>query len=778
MVRAKRMRDPLRHRHLRELRQEWARYLVLFLLLTFSIGLCSGFLVADGSMLEAYNEGFEKYNVENGHFRTKTPLNRSRRRAIEAAGVTLYDIPYTEFRFDAGAKVRAYADRRDVNRLCLMDGALPEEPGQIALDRMFADNNGLRVGDEVTAGEKRWTVTGLVALPDYSCLFEKNSDAMFDAVAFCAAILSDEEFAALPQDSRMACYAWKYPDEPADDLQEKARADELKAVIRGEAALQDFVPRYENKAIMFSGNDMGGDRVMMTVLLYIIMVIIAFVFGITISGTIAREAGVIGTLLASGYTRGELLRHYAAMPLLITLAGALCGNVLGYTWMKGVCADLYYASYSLPTYVTVWSAEAFLFTTLCPLAIVFAVTVLILRHRLKLSPIKFLRRDLKKRRQRKAMPLSPKLRFFTRFRLRVIFQNRANYIVMFAGIFFANVLLLFGMGLPELLERNMASVKDHMLADYQTILTVPEEADDPDHRLNSLVSMLLFMTETDTENGTAEKFSAWTLRTPPGSMMEEDVMLYGIVPDSRYVHLSPADGEVIITSAYADKYGLAPGDSFTLTDHFEDRDYTFTADGIYPYDSAIAVFMNQKTLNRTFDMDEAFFAGYFSETPITDIDEKYIGSVIDLEAMTKISRQLMVSFGSMAELVNVFALIIFAILIFLLSKTVIEKNAHSISMAKILGYTNGEIGRLYVAATSIIVVLSVFASLPLVKITLVFLFEKMMFTRMTGWVPVDVTDGTMIKIALMSIGVYAVVALFELRRARRVPMGEALKNVE
>ena len=40
------------------------------------------------------------------------------------------------------------------------------------------------------------------------------------------------------------------------------------------------------------------------------MVIMAFVFGITISNTIRKEAGVIGTLRASGYTRQELILHY------------------------------------------------------------------------------------------------------------------------------------------------------------------------------------------------------------------------------------------------------------------------------------------------------------------------------------------------------------------------------------------------------------------------------------------------------------------------------------
>lgn len=64
---------------------------------------------------------------------------------------------------------------------------------------------------------------------------------------------------------------------------------------------------------------MGGDMVMVMVLLYIVMAIIAFVFGITTRNTIEQEAGAIGTLRASGYTKQEMVRHYFVLPALITL---------------------------------------------------------------------------------------------------------------------------------------------------------------------------------------------------------------------------------------------------------------------------------------------------------------------------------------------------------------------------------------------------------------------------------------------------------------------------
>lgn len=50
-------------------------------------------------------------------------------------------------------------------------------------------------------------------------------------------------------------------------------------------------------------------------------------------------------------------------------AGDFGGGIVGYTMMKEVCAVMYYGSYSLLTYVTVWNAQAFLLTTIVPVVI-------------------------------------------------------------------------------------------------------------------------------------------------------------------------------------------------------------------------------------------------------------------------------------------------------------------------------------------------------------------------------------------------------------------------
>ena len=64
------MKSPLRKRLPRELKGEIGKYLVVLILMIATIGFVSGFLVADGSMIKAYNEGFEKYKIEDGKLRT------------------------------------------------------------------------------------------------------------------------------------------------------------------------------------------------------------------------------------------------------------------------------------------------------------------------------------------------------------------------------------------------------------------------------------------------------------------------------------------------------------------------------------------------------------------------------------------------------------------------------------------------------------------------------------------------------------------------------------
>ena len=788
------MKNPLNKRLPREFRKDFGKYLVIFLLLVITIGFVSGFLVADGSMIKAYNEGVDKYNTENGHFRTSEKMNDAQIQSIEENGIRIYDNFYLEQDLTNDSTMRIFESRDQVNLACLMEGEFPKAANEIAIDRMYADNNKISIGDTLKSGTQSWKVTGFIALPDYSCLFQNNNDSMFDSVKFGIGVVTSEAFESLDSPLVKYCYAWKYNDEPTTEKEEKEVSDDLMKAINKEVSLEEFVPRYLNQAITFTRDDMGSDRAMMIVFLYIVIAIMAFVFGITISNTIAKEANVIGTLLASGYTKNELIRHYMAMPILVTLIGALIGNILGYTIMKDICAGMYYGSYSLPTYVTVWNAEAFLLTTIIPILLMLLVNYTVLHRKLSLSPLKFLRRDLKRRQQKHTLSLSKRIPFFSRFRLRVIFQNISNYLLLFLGILFANLLLMFGLLFPAVLDHYQTVLKDNLLCNYQYILQIPINAMDEDHKLESLVNMLYFQHEVETDNPDAEKFSAYSLKTTDKEYKEEEILLYGLADNSRYLPIdfqeTVSDKDVskkevasdatpaYISSAYADKYFLDIGDEITLKEAYEDDTYTFSIEGIYDYEGGLTVFLPQEQLNKLFDLGSDYFSGYLSDSEITDIDQKYIGSVIDLDSLSKISRQLNVSMGSMMYLLDGFSIVLFMILIYLLSKIIIEKNAQSISMTKILGYSDREISSLYLLSTTIMVVIFLLLSFPIETVLMKALFRGIMISSISGWIPLYIDPVLYVKMFLLGFGTYLLVALIEYRRIKKVPMDQALKNIE
>lgn len=760
------MRNPLNKRFLRELKGELAKYIVIFVFMTAVIGLISGFLIADGSMYDTYNKSFEKYNIEDGNFELYSKAEESVIDKLEKENVTIYENFYKEENVvrhnnikndeDSQSTLRFYVNREEVDKVDLMEGSLPEDINEIAIDRMYAVNNDIKVQDTLTVGSRILKVTGLVALSDYSSLFSDNSDTMFDSLKFGVGVVSQKCFDAYDDTHIHYVYSWLYDNKPEDDKEAKLMADDFVKTISANAILVNYIPQYINQAIHFTGDDIGSDRSMMIVLLYVLIVIMAFVFAVTTNNTIVKEANVIGTLRASGYTRGELLRHYILLPIIVTIFGALVGNILGYTVFKDIFVATYYGSYSLPTYHTLWNADAFLLTTVVPVIIMLVINIVIIGCRLKLSPLKFLRRDLSGKQKKKAMRL-PAFGFFNRFRLRIIIQNMPNYITLFIGILFANVLLLFGIMLGPMLTHYQNEITDKLIAKHQYVLKALVDVDD----------------------NAAEKYCVKTLATIEGRLKSEDVLVYGVKDNSIYADINTAslkDNEVYITNGYADKFRIKKGDKITLKEKYDDNEYEFTVKDMYDYPSSFAIFMSDATFKNVFDKSEDYYSGYFSDN-ILDIDEKYVATQITLDDLTKVSRQLDRSMGETFNLVKIFAVVLFAVLMFLLTKLIVEKNTTSISMVKILGYSNREISRLYVTSTTIVVAFSVALSIGLSVIIMNYLFRVFM-EEMSGWISCYYAPHIFPVMFILNITVYAVISFFMMAKIKKIPMDEALKTVE
>ena len=607
------MRNPLCKRIVRELKRDWKKYLVVALFLILTIGFVSGMYVANGSMMQAAAEGKEKYHLEDGHFELDQKADQELIRAIEtgekadvkqfypdqakmelddsdfsAVPVTVYENFYRNEDEDhdndgkSDGTIRVYERTEEINQACLMEGSFPETEDEIAVDRMHADNAGIQVGDTITVSGQSYYVTGLIAYVNYSTLHEKSTDLMFDALKFNVAMVTKDGFGRL-SGSIHYTYAWKYEQKYADEIEEKKQSDDfMKALLTQtvvhENELQDYVPRYANPAINFATDDMGSDEAMGGVLLDILIVIIAFIFAVTISNTIMKESQTIGTLRASGYTKGELVRHYLAIPVIVTMIAAIVGNLMGYTVFKDVVVSMYYNSYSLPTYETIWNPDAFVKTTVIPVFLMFVINLLVIIRMMQHTPLQFLRCDLKKSKRKKTVRL-PKWKFFSRFRLRIIFQNMPDYAVLFAGIFFIMVMLAMAVGMPSTLNYYQDNAEDMMFAKYQYVL---KSCEDEEGKM------------IHTDNQDVEEFCMKALKKT-GDELDEEVSIYGIRDNSRYIQIENLseleENEVYLSRPFSEKYNLKVGDIIKLDEKYEHKQYQFKVSGIYEKCQSIAVFL-------------------------------------------------------------------------------------------------------------------------------------------------------------------------------------------
>ena len=747
------MRNPLHKSLKKEFLRNRSRYISLSLVLILMIGVVTGFLSVAYSAKELLIKDQISSKVEDGQLALRDRMDVKTKTKLEALGLKVYEQFYTEQSVSRDTMVRVYRKRFDINRATLHEGRMPNKQTEIALDRLFALKNGYNIRDTIRMSGKSMTITGLISVPDYTSLIQKNSDMMMDPIHFGIAIVTDTGFQTLSTDRIVYSYSYYLDDRELNDFQKQKRADDIQEIcIREGAVLENLLTAQMNQAISFLPNDMGSDIPMVQTLLYIILMILAFIFVVISQTMIEEQASVIGTLLASGYTRRELLQHYMMLPTILIIVSAGIGNLIGYTLFPNLFTDMYYSNYCLPplSIQPVW--EALLSTTVMPFIFMMLILYMLLKRRLRLSPLRFLRKDLRRHRQRRYIPLHGSS-FFQRFRIRIILQNKGSYLVLFLGIIFASFLLMFALILTPSMEQYIRNLEADTRCDYQYLLKAPVQADGEKVTLTSLKAYYV------------------------GGDLDLDVTLYGLGPNSGYytdMTLSSDPKSIVISSDFASKMSLQVGDAITLRNPYRDKAYSFTIQDIYPYNAGFSAYMPRNQLNQLLHEDHTYFNGYLSNQPL-DIEEAYVQSVVTRSDLVKINEQMTQAFSQLLPVLTSVSIAIYLVVLYILTRLVTDRNAISMSFLKVMGYTAKEIRSLYLHATTLVVLASLTVALPLCNIALRYLM-KFAFMKFTGNLSVYI-PGYVYFLVFVTGGVaYLFIKALLTRRIEQMELGYALKE--
>ncbi len=818
--------SPLAKRLPRELKHNLGKYLGIFLLMALSCALVSGFLVAASSIQSIMGTFRSDYAVEDGRFTTNFQATDEAIAAVEDLGADVHEL----FSFDmplhraadapdggdADATVRVYRVRDQVDIASYVEGSAPAETGQIALDRVFAANADVHVGDVIELQGRSYTVCGIMTLPDYCASFKNNSDFTINALSFGVAEVAPAEFDALMSDADTYSPSYTYAFVLHDrnlSLPERTEleTDMTSALTEHGTMVTDFVDADSNQGINYALDDTEGDSVMWEAMFFIIIVIMAFVFVVLTGSTIEAESSAIGTLMAMGYTRSEIVRHYLAMPALVGLAACAAGNALGYGVVVYAMKDLYYNSYDFPPFAPVWNGDVFVLTTVVPFALLVGITLIGLLRHMSATPLQFLRHEAARKRTRRNLRLPASLPFNSRFRLRLFMRNLPNYVVLFFGMSLASLLLLFGLSVMPTMNRYADMLAEDVVAQHQYLLKVPLKIDgtQEERETFSQIEEYLFgdrdsfgtlallklaakakpyegddavyvntAENSDEAIAQAERFAASSLETPRAhDTSNEEITLYGVADGSAYWQgLEVGGGRLVITPGVAEKCGLAVGDTMELIDKYHGKTYRLEVSGTWGNETTMAVYMSLSDFNALLGNAQTYFNGYVSNEPL-DFNARYVAGEVTPGSMQAIADQMSDSMGDMMQMLLFVAVVIYFVLMYLLTKTVIDRAARSISYMKVFGYRDREISALYVRSITVTVVVSLVTSLPLI-IAAITAIMKAVLASYAGNIVLYVPPAAMAVDLAVGIATYLAVAAVHLRAIRHIPLALALKVQE
>ena len=483
--------SPLTKRLPRELRNNLGKYLGIFLLMCGSIALTSGFLLAAHSIGCLIDGMRDEYAIEDGRVTTSFEATDAQLKAAEDAaegvgGVTFYknysiDAAIEKASGGDGTKrtLRTYVHRTEVDLASYCEGAEPQADDEVAVDRVFATNNGLTVGDEVELEGRAYTICGIMTQPDSQALFLNNSDFTVNTITYGVAEVTDAGFAALEDAGGAPTYTYSFTFKNrslsvADRTD--AEKDMVDALTDADARVDDLIDADSNQGIGYARDDVDGDSMMWTTLLDIIIVIMAFVFVVLTDSTIEEESAIIGTLLASGYRKREIVLHYLALPAVVGILAALLGTALGVSVFTEPMRSLYYGSYSLPPFRVFWSWEIFVKCAVVPASALILITLAGLLRKMGKTPLQFLRHEASgKSGTKRGLRLPERMGFVARFRLRVFLRNLGNFATLFVGIAFASLLLLFGLAILPTMTHYADNLETSLVAEHQYTLKAPLE---------------------------------------------------------------------------------------------------------------------------------------------------------------------------------------------------------------------------------------------------------------------------------------------------------------
>lgn len=457
--------------------------------------------------------------------------------------------------------------------------------------------------------------------------------------------------------------------------------------------LIDFVPAGDNPRIKAANGDVEINIKVGIMAGVLVMILIAYVISIFTVHSIDQESSIIGALYALGLKPKQLMLHYTMLPAALCLAGGIAGTLLGYSRpMLAQMAGESINYFSIPAVEPYHDPFLLLYGLLLPPLAAFLISWVIIRRRLNRPALSLLRKEASAGRISKSS-LSH-LRFPRAFQLRQLLRERRSCLAVLAGIFLSLMILILGLNCyvlcVKIQRQNIADTQ----YEYMYLLKYPESSV-PEGGYAAYVE------------GLKKENLGYNMEVSVIGL-EEGNPFFPAIASSR-------KNEVSISSSVAAKFGLKAGDELLLRDDLSETVYAFTVTEIIPYSPGLCVFMDIDGMRSLFQREENYYNALYSDHALElDAGRLYaVATKADVEKSASIFIEIMIPL--VVTMVGA-SILIFLIVLYQMTKVMVDRASVSISLMKIFGYREREIRRLYLDASFWVVAVGTLFLLPLAKL--------------------------------------------------------------
>lgn len=220
------MNRVLNKRIFRDLRENFLRYLALFLMIVMGMYIIIAVVGAAETIITGTAEKGKENHVEDGQFSVFTQLTAAQEKEITDAGVTLEKMFSFDTEMSDDSVLRMFKVREQIDLINVDEGSIPTKTGEIILEKRYCEERGISVGDTVNIGEKSFAVTGIGTVPDYDLPTKNLSDGSADSSIFGIGFVISDDYEALKGLGKTEDLRYAYL------LNEKISHDELKDIIK------------------------------------------------------------------------------------------------------------------------------------------------------------------------------------------------------------------------------------------------------------------------------------------------------------------------------------------------------------------------------------------------------------------------------------------------------------------------------------------------------------------------------------------------------------------